>query len=82
MQETVIVFGGSYGIGEVAAKRLLEDGLRVEGAVARLGGAVESASVDATRLAVWKAVLLHSFRLGARESPCQEPLDLQRSTGR
>jgi len=58
MQETVIVFGGSSGIGEAAAKRLLEDGLRViivgrdrsrlEGAVARLGGEVETASVDAT----------------------------------
>ena len=58
MQETVIVFGGSSGIGEAVAKRLLGDGLRViivsrdrsrlEGAVARLGGAVETASVDAT----------------------------------
>ena len=30
MQETVIVFGGSSGIGEAAAKRLLGDGLRVK----------------------------------------------------
>jgi NAD(P)-dependent dehydrogenase (short-subunit alcohol dehydrogenase family) len=58
MQETAIVIGGSSGIGEAAAKQLLSDGLRViivgrdrnrlEGAVARLGGAVEFASVDAT----------------------------------
>ena len=48
MQEAVIVFGGSSGIGEAAAKRLSADGVRViivgrdrnrlEGAVARLGG--------------------------------------------
>ncbi len=58
MQETVVVFGGSSGIGEAAAKRLLADGLRViivgrdrirlDGAAARLGHGVESATVDAT----------------------------------
>jgi NAD(P)-dependent dehydrogenase (short-subunit alcohol dehydrogenase family) len=57
-QETVVIFGGSSGIGEATAKRLSGDGLRViiagrdrgrlEAALARLGGGVETVSVDAT----------------------------------
>jgi NAD(P)-dependent dehydrogenase (short-subunit alcohol dehydrogenase family) len=56
--ETAVIFGGSSGIGEATANRLLSDGLRViivgrdrgrlEGARARLGGGVEAESVDAT----------------------------------
>ena len=62
-QESVIIFGGSSGIGEATAKRLLADGLRVvivgrdrsrlEAAQSRLGG-VETASVDATDRAAVK----------------------------
>ena len=57
-QEAVVIFGGSSGIGEATAKRLLADGLRVvivgrdpgrlDAARNRLGGGVETASVDAT----------------------------------
>ena len=56
-QEAVVIFGGSSGIGEATAKRLLADGLRVlvvgrdrsrlEAARSRLGN-VETMSVDAT----------------------------------
>src|SRR5208337_2020448 len=56
-QEVVVIFGGSSGIGEATAERLLGEGFRVtivgrdrsrlEAARARLGG-VEMASVDAT----------------------------------
>jgi NAD(P)-dependent dehydrogenase (short-subunit alcohol dehydrogenase family) len=62
-KEVAIIFGGSSGIGEATARRLSADGFRViivgrdrsrlEAAAARLGGGVETASVDATdRVAV------------------------------
>ncbi len=56
--ETVIVFGGSSGIGEATAKELeaagasvtivARDVARLSSACARIGGAVKTASVDAT----------------------------------
>jgi NAD(P)-dependent dehydrogenase (short-subunit alcohol dehydrogenase family) len=56
-QETVVIFGGSSGIGEATAKRLLADGMRVvivgrdrsrlEAARHRLGGGVQTESVEA-----------------------------------